>query len=119
MGVYSNGECAFVRLSPTAGRGQQEFVFVVSQHASKVAFNFTLQVYSAVPGILTALPPIVPESYSSGDSDGAWTPGTAGGCSNDMWAYFHNPHWRIDVPVGGLASLILFVECPGEHSVNV
>jgi hypothetical protein len=120
MGVYSNGECALVKLSGKAGQGQTDFVIVVSQHANKVAFNFTLQVYSAVPGTLTPLPPLIAQDcQASGQADGSWTAETSGGCSNDMWAYFRNPHWRVDVPRGGLAKFILFVECPAEFSVNV
>jgi len=120
MGVYSNGECALVKLAGKAGQGQTDFVIVVSQHANKVAFNFTLQVYSAVPGTLTLLPPLISEDcQASGQADGCWTAETAGGCSNDMWSYFKNPHWRIEVPPGGLAKFILFVECPAEFSVNV
>lgn len=119
MGVYSNGECALVRLNKDQGQGQQEFVIVISQHASKVPFNYTLQVYSTIPGILTPLPPLVPDSFASGHIDGTWTAETAGGCSNNLWDYFRNPHWRLEIPAGGVRPLIIFVECPSEYSVNV
>lgn len=46
---------------------------------------------------------------------------SAGGCSNNLWQYFQNPQWRLDIPRSGkdLEELILFLECPAEHSVNI
>lgn len=119
QGIYSNGECALVKLSGDVARGQREFVVVVSQHANKVAFNFTLQAYLPVPGSLVALPPLVPDGFARGAADGSWTSETAGGCSNSLWSFFRNPQLRIEVPQGGAEYLRLFLECPAEHSVNV
>lgn len=119
MGVYSNGECALVRLLQDVGETQNEFVLVVSQHGHKVSFNFTLQVYMPVSATLTPLPPIVPDHFVSGTVDGKWRPETAGGCSNDIWGFFTNPHWLVEVPAGGARDLVVFLECPSEYSVNV
>jgi len=121
QGVYSNGECALVKLRGEALQGDRELVLVVSQHAHKVAFNFTIQVYTTVPATLVHLPPLVPDDYLSGAAVGAWTEVTAGGCSNNLWQYFTNPQWRLEVPgdTNDRVTLILFLECPAEHSVNV
>lgn len=119
QGVYSNGECALNKVRTKSMGDAREFVIVVSQHANKAVFNFTLQVYIGVPGTLTPLPPLVRENSSSGAVTGRWTPETAGGCSNNLWHYFQNPQWRIEVPDGGITELVIFVECPKEHSVNV
>lgn len=44
QGVFSNGECALVKLQNDDAGTQQEFTVVVSQHGGKLAFNYTLQV---------------------------------------------------------------------------
>jgi len=119
QGVFSDGECALTKLSGAMVQGSNDFVLVVSQHMSNSAFNFTMQVYITVPGTLTPLPPLVPNDFASGSVRGEWTPRTAGGCGNDVWSFFQNPQWRIEVPQGGLAVLILLVECPAADSVNV
>mmetsp|Transcript_85680 Transcript_85680/g.239422 ORF Transcript_85680/g.239422 Transcript_85680/m.239422 type:complete len:931 (+) Transcript_85680:117-2909(+) len=119
QGVYSNGECALVKLRRDAIKGNEHFIVVVSQFAAKTVFNFTIQVYTAVPGTLTLLPPLIPEGYTSGSVVGHWTAETAGGCSNNLWQYFQNPHWRLEVPEGELVTAIIFIECPKEYSVNV
>lgn len=119
QGVYSNGECALVKLNRESVQGLKEFVIAVSQHAHKDAFNFTIQVYAASFVTLTQLPPLIPNTFSSGSTCGEWTRETAGGCSNNLWLYFQNPQWRFEVPEPGISSLILFLECPAEHSVNL
>lgn len=121
QGVYSNGECALVKLRGEVLQGERELVIVVSQHAHKAAFNFTIQVYTAVPATLIDLPQLVPDGYFSGAAVGEWTESTAGGCSNNLWQYFQNPQWRLEVPGNpdDRVALILFLECPAEHSVNV
>mmetsp|Transcript_112711 Transcript_112711/g.283423 ORF Transcript_112711/g.283423 Transcript_112711/m.283423 type:complete len:956 (-) Transcript_112711:89-2956(-) len=119
QGIYSNGECALVKLHAEAAPGEQEFVLTVSQHAQKSPFNFTLQVYTTMPATLAALPPLVPPDFASGSVRGNWTAGTAGGCSNNLWRFFQNPQWRFEVPAGGVETMIIFLECPTEHSVNV
>lgn len=121
QGVYSNGECALVKLRGEVLRGEQDLVLVVSQHAHKVAFNFTIQVYTSLPATLSHLPPLVPDDYCSGAGMGEWTQGTGGGCSNNLWQYFQNPQWRLEVPgePGDQAVLFLFLECADEHSVNI
>lgn len=119
QGIYSNGECALVKLHSDAAPGEQEFIITVSQHAHKSMFNFTLQVYTSSPATLTPLPPLVPEAFAFGAVDGRWTPESAGGCSNNIWRFFQNPQWRFEVPEGGIDTLFIFLECPAEHSVNV
>lgn len=121
QGVYSNGECALVKLRGEVLQSDRDLILVVSQHAHKAAFNFTIQVYTAIPATLVQLPPLVPDSYISGAAWGEWTATTAGGCSNNLWQYFQNPQWRLEVPngAGDLEALVLFLECPAEHSVNV
>lgn len=119
QGIYSNGECALVKLYSDKALGERDFVISVSQHAQKSLFNFTLQVYTTVPATLTALPLLVPRNWISGSEDGCWHKGTAGGCSNNLWSFFTNPQWRFEVPEGGLDNLFVFLECPAEHSVNV
>lgn len=119
QGVYSNGECTLNKVCARSMGDAREFVIVVSQHANKAAFNFTLQVYASVPGTLAPLAPVVEAGSPAGSAVGRWTPETAGGCSNNLWHYFQNPQWRIEVPGGGVEDFVLFVECPLEHSVNV
>ena len=46
QGVFSNGECALVKLRNDASGSQQDFTVVVSQHGAKRAFNYTVQVYT-------------------------------------------------------------------------
>lgn len=119
QGIYSNGECALVKLAGNKAAGETEFILNVSQHAQKSVFNFTLQVYTSIPGTLKALPPLVPKSWSSGSADGVWRAGTAGGCSNNLWSFFTNPQWLLEVPDRGVSELLLFLECPAEHSLNI
>ncbi|CAE8582647.1 unnamed protein product [Polarella glacialis] len=106
-------------MSRAAARGESEFVLVVSQNASKAPFNFTLQVCTDVPCTLAQLPPLVPEDYSSGAVRGQWTRRSAGGCSNSLWSYAQNPQWCLQVPDGGLADLMLILECPAGQTVNL
>jgi len=119
QGIYSNGECALVKLTVDKANGCQEFTLAVSQHAQKSAFSFTLQVYSPVPITLTPIPDLVPEGWHSGRIDGYWQKASAGGCSNNLWSFFKNPHWSIEVPPGGLSHLYVFLECSAEHSLNI
>merc|ERR1712070_403468 len=42
-----------------------------------------------------------------------------GGCSNDVFAFFRNPQWILQIPEGGVDELILLLECPAGHSVNL
>eukprot|EP00929_Paragymnodinium_shiwhaense_P069311 TRINITY_DN34968_c0_g2_i3.p1 TRINITY_DN34968_c0_g2~~TRINITY_DN34968_c0_g2_i3.p1 ORF type:complete len:741 (-),score=78.69 TRINITY_DN34968_c0_g2_i3:136-2358(-) len=119
QGVYSNGECALVKLRRHSANTRREFVLVVSQHATKAAFNFTLQVYTPSPWSLQQLPPLVSDDYISGSARGKWTAETSGGCSNNLWNYFKNPQWRLEVPDGEPAALQLFAECPAEFSINI
>jgi len=119
QGVYSNGECALVKLQSSVAKGEKEFIIVVSQHAVKEPFNFTLQVFTGVPAGLTPLPPLIPPEFLSGGVHGSWTQEAAGGCSNNLWKYFQNPQWRIEVPDGEPADVFMFLECPSEHSVNI
>ncbi|CAE7291359.1 CAPN7 [Symbiodinium sp. CCMP2592] len=118
QGVFSNGECALVKLRNDAANSNSDFTLVVSQHGAKREFNYTLQVYTQREVIIEELPPLVPKSYASSSVRGEWTRRTAGGCSNSVWSYFQNPQWAFDVPPGGLDDLILFLESPGV-SVNV
>lgn len=119
QGVYSNGECALVKLHAEKINGERDFVITVSQHGQKSVFNFTMQVYTTVPATVTALPPLVPKSWVSGSADGCWHKGTSGGCSNNLWSFFSNPQWRFEVPEGGVDNLFMFLECSLEHSVNI
>jgi hypothetical protein len=85
QGIYSNGECALVKLRADTLQGENDLVVLISQHAHKVPFNFTLQVYTVVPATLEVLPPIMPEGTASGAARGQWTTASAGGCSNNLW----------------------------------
>ena len=118
QGVFSNGECALVKLRNDASGSQQDFTVVVSQHGAKRAFNYTVQVYTKVPAVLQDLPPLVPNSYASGAVRGEWTRRTSGGCSNSVWSFFQNPQWSFTVPPEGLQELIFFLECQ-DVSVNL
>lgn len=115
QGIYSNGECALVKLE---SQSPGTFVVLVSQHADKSPFNFTLQVYSPVPVSMVPLPPTMQVGVSTGYVDGKWTEATAGGCSNNLWQYFQNPQWLLEIPQG-VQELLLFLECAAEHSVNL
>ena len=46
QGVFSNGECALVKLRNDAANSNSDFTLVVSQHGAKREFNYTLQVYT-------------------------------------------------------------------------
>ncbi|CBZ49585.1 hypothetical protein NCLIV_000790 [Neospora caninum Liverpool] len=94
-----------------------EFVLVVSQYSQKDEFNFTIKVYGHVHSSLTQLPPLLPPDAQSIYFKGSWGPTTAGGCSNDLWRYFTNPHIRLKVPQP--CDAIFFLESPQEHSVNL
>ncbi|KAL8450454.1 hypothetical protein Emed_002542 [Eimeria media] len=58
---------------------------------------------------------------------GEWTRDNAGGCSNDLWSFFKNPHFRLFVPEP--IEAVFFLECPdalpcvgeafAEYSVNL
>ncbi|KEP64547.1 UNVERIFIED_CONTAM: calpain family cysteine protease domain-containing protein [Hammondia hammondi] len=94
-----------------------EFVLVVSQYSQKDEFNFTIKVYGHVHSCLTQLPPLLPTDAQSIYFKNSWGPSTAGGCSNDLWRYFTNPHIRLKVPQP--CDAIFFLESPQEHSVNL
>uniref|UniRef100_A0A0G4GVB9 Calpain catalytic domain-containing protein n=1 Tax=Chromera velia CCMP2878 TaxID=1169474 RepID=A0A0G4GVB9_9ALVE len=123
QGVYSNGECTLVKLK-ALGEGEEalktlDFVLVVSQYSQKDEFSFTLKVFSHLHTVLRELPPAVPSAWAKQSRYlmGKWEDSTAGGCSNDLWEYFKNPHFRLVLPER--ADVLIFLECPLEHSVNV
>ncbi|CAA9988918.1 calpain, putative [Plasmodium knowlesi strain H] len=106
-----------------SGEGQQEilrivdFVLIVSQYSQKEEFNFTLKVFSHTHLSIYELPPMLPENYDSLYFKGQWTSKCAGGCSNNLWSYFRNPHIRFYVPED--CTFFIFLECSQEHSVNL
>ena len=55
QGIFSNGECALVKLRNDAANSNCEFTLVVSQHGGKREFNYTLQVYTQREAIVVAL----------------------------------------------------------------
>ncbi|KJP87917.1 hypothetical protein AK88_02351 [Plasmodium fragile] len=107
----------------STGDSQQEilriidFVLIVSQYSQKEEFNFTLKVFSHTHLSLYELPPMLPENYDSLYFKGQWTSKCAGGCSNNLWSYFRNPHIRFYVPED--STFCIFLECSQEHSVNL
>ncbi|ANQ08893.1 Uncharacterized protein PCOAH_00032680 [Plasmodium coatneyi] len=107
----------------TSGESQQEilrivdFVLIVSQYSQKEEFNFTLKVFSHTHLSIYELPPMLPENYDSLYFKGQWTSKCAGGCSNNLWSYFRNPHIRFYVPED--TTFFIFLECSQEHSVNL
>ncbi|CRH00735.1 calpain, putative [Plasmodium relictum] len=94
-----------------------DFVLIVSQYSQKEEFNFTLKVFSHTHLSLYELPPLLPENYESLYFKGEWTNKSAGGCSNNLWSYFRNPHIRFYVPEE--SPFCIFLECSQEHSVNL
>ncbi|CRG93981.1 calpain, putative [Plasmodium gallinaceum] len=94
-----------------------DFVLIVSQYSQKEEFNFTLKVFSHTHLSLYELPPLMPENYESFYFKGEWTNKSAGGCSNNLWSYFRNPHIRFYVPEE--SPFCIFLECSQEHSVNL
>ncbi|GAW81633.1 hypothetical protein, conserved [Plasmodium gonderi] len=94
-----------------------DFVLIVSQYSQKEEFNFTLKVFSHTHLSLYELPPLLPDIYESLYFKGQWTNKCAGGCSNNLWSYFRNPHIRFYVPQD--SSFCIFLECSQEHSVNL
>ncbi|EUD68712.1 hypothetical protein C922_01112 [Plasmodium inui San Antonio 1] len=107
----------------SSGENQQEilrivdFVLIVSQYSQKEEFNFTLKVFSHTHLSIYELPPMLPKNYASLYFKGQWTSKSAGGCSNNLWSYFRNPHIRFYVPED--STFCIFLECSQEHSVNL
>eukprot|EP01071_Lankesteria_metandrocarpae_P014924 Lankesteria_metandrocarpae@DN9152_c0_g1_i1.p1 len=99
---------------PLSGR---DFVLVVSQYSHREEFNFTMRVHSHVRTSITRLSPPFTDDWNSVYFKGEWTSSTAGGCSNDLWSYFRNPHLRFTLPTA--ATICCFLESPSEHSVNL
>ncbi|KMZ85948.1 hypothetical protein PVBG_03413 [Plasmodium vivax Brazil I] len=118
--THSNNDSVNVNSS---GESQPEilrivdFVLIVSQYSQKEEFNFTLKVFSHTHLSIYELPPMLPESYDSLYFKGQWTSKCAGGCSNNLWSYFRNPHIRFYVPED--STFCIFLECSQEHSVNL
>ncbi|OLQ10354.1 Calpain-7 [Symbiodinium microadriaticum] len=73
QGIFSNGECALVKLRNDAANSNSDFTLVVSQHGAKREFNYTLQVYTQREVLIEELPPLVPRSYASSAVRGEWT----------------------------------------------
>eukprot|EP01053_Blabericola_migrator_P013316 Blabericola_migrator_1__13315@NODE_935_length_5982_cov_124_245309_g650_i0_p1_GENE_NODE_935_length_5982_cov_124_245309_g650_i0NODE_935_length_5982_cov_124_245309_g650_i0_p1_ORF_typecomplete_len1432_score233_59Peptidase_C2/PF00648_21/9_7e70Calpain_III/PF01067_22/0_76Calpain_III/PF01067_22/2_6e14Calpain_III/PF01067_22/7_1e03_NODE_935_length_5982_cov_124_245309_g650_i04214716 len=97
---------------------EKDLMLVVSQYSQKGTFNFTLKLHGSVPMKLVEIPPLVPsKEWTTLSQMGEWTAATAGGCSNDLWTYFRNPHYRLSVPKHCVARV--FLECPTELSINV
>ncbi|SBT36950.1 calpain, putative (Pcalp) [Plasmodium ovale wallikeri] len=94
-----------------------DFVIIVSQYSQKEEFNFTLKVFSHTHLSLYELPPLLPDNYESLYFEGKWTSKCAGGCSNNLWSYFKNPHIRLYVPED--TCFCIFLECSQEYSVNL
>ncbi|SOV24656.1 calpain [Plasmodium sp. DRC-Itaito] len=94
-----------------------DYVLIVSQYSQKEEFNFTLKVFSHTHLSLYEIPPLFPDNYSSLYFKGKWTNKSAGGCSNNLWSYFRNPHVRLYVPE--CTRFYIFLECSQEHSVNL
>ncbi|EZG44776.1 calpain [Gregarina niphandrodes] len=46
-----------------------------------------------------------------------WNRSNSGGCSNDLWEYFRNPHYRLEVPVR--CRVIIVLETPADVSVGL
>lgn len=119
QGVYTNGECAIVKLKACQAMDDLDFIFVVNQHGDRSGLRFTLQVHSLVPGALSWLLPLVARGHGAGEVAGHWRPATAGGCSNSVWSFFRNPQWLVRVPDAGARDVVAFAECPPEHSLNL
>lgn len=94
-----------------------DYVLIVSQYSQKEEFNFTIKVFSHTHLSLYEIPPLLPDNYSSLYFKGMWTNKSAGGCSNNLWSYFRNPHIRLYVPE--CTRFYIFLECSQEHSVNL
>ncbi|KAL8274106.1 hypothetical protein Esti_001948 [Eimeria stiedai] len=93
------------------------YVLVVSQYSQKDEFNFTMKVFSHIPASLDPLPPLFEPNWNSVYLLGEWTRDNAGGCSNDLWSFFKNPHFRLILP--DAIEAVFFLECPDEYSVNL
>ncbi|WBY58823.1 calpain [Plasmodium yoelii yoelii] len=94
-----------------------DFVLIVSQYSQKDEFNFTLKVFSHTHLSIYELPQLLTDSYESLYFKGEWDTKCAGGCSNNLWSYFRNPHIRFYVPEHSV--FYIFLECSQEHSVNL
>ncbi|SBT79531.1 calpain, putative [Plasmodium malariae] len=94
-----------------------DFVLIVSQYSQKEEFNFTLKVFSHTHLSIYELPPLLSDNFESLYFKGQWTSECAGGCSNNLWSYFRNPHIRFYVPED--SSFCIFLECSQEYSVNL
>ncbi|XP_053992317.1 uncharacterized protein LOC128883708 isoform X2 [Hylaeus volcanicus] len=96
-----------------------EYVLVVSQYSQKEEFNFTIKTYSPVKTTISELPPLIPTEalQISRYLKGSWTKPTAGGCSNNLWSYFSNPHVQLFLPIA--SNVLIFLESPQEYSVNI
>ncbi|PHJ20197.1 calpain family cysteine protease domain-containing protein, partial [Cystoisospora suis] len=123
----ANGIRRHSKQKDSGGKGQRsssshlldatDYVLVVSQYSQKDEFNFTIKVYGHIQLNLTQLPPLLPPDTQSVYFKGNWGPSTSGGCSNDLWRYFTNPHIRLKVPQP--CEAFFFLESPQEHSVNL
>lgn len=116
QGIYSNGECALAKLQ--VKEELQDIVLLVSQHAQRTEFNFSLEVFAPEPFTLTVVPPYIPENLCSGHLFGAWTGETSGGCANNVWSYFRNPQYSLHLKER-VSRLSVFLECEGDHSTNL
>lgn len=125
QGVFSNGEVAVCRVPLLEGDGNDgcvtEVVLVVSQAEPAEAFRFTLQVYApgVAPPAVEVLSPLVPAGHVLGSQRGHWTARTAGGNTNDVWAYLQNPQWLVEVAADGPEEFWLFAETEDEASLNI
>ncbi|OEH77576.1 calpain family cysteine protease domain-containing protein [Cyclospora cayetanensis] len=76
-----------------------------------------MKVFAHIPAVLKPLPPLFGPEWTSVYMSGAWTAENAGGCSNDLWSFFTNPHFRLTAPQP--CEAVIFLECPQEYSVNL
>ena len=108
----------------------ENIVIVITQHGGFEKFGYTLRVcfvnettnvvYRHIAPKLTALPPVIPHNYHVSRLDGAWSGNLAGGCSNNIEAYFQNPRIRISVPHHSEPVRCVFaLECAEGLSVNL
>ena len=99
--VYVNGECCLVKLetedlleaqSRMGGKEVCDLVLVLSQHATREVFSFTLRLFSGYEVVqLRTLEELVPLGFQSGELMGAWTKETSGGNANDFQSTTKKP----------------------------
>ena len=92
-------------------------MLVVSQFNQKSEFNFTIKTYSLLPSKLTLVDSPIKPDWECVEFRDEWAEHTAGGCSNEMWGYFDNPCYRMEVEQE--VEAFIFLECPAELSVNL